>query len=79
MTGTVASAQITAIVERIERLNAEKQTIADDTKQVYLEAKSNGFDTKAIREIVKLRKIDANTRQEQDAIVELYMTALGMA
>jgi uncharacterized protein (UPF0335 family) len=79
MSDIVSTAQITTFVERIERISQDKQTFADDIKQVYAEAKSNGFDTKAIREIVKLRKIDANARQEQEAILDLYKSALNMA
>jgi uncharacterized protein (UPF0335 family) len=79
MTDTVDAAQITAFVERIERLSQQKQNIFDDIKQVYAEIKGTGLDAKVIREIVKLRKIDANARQEQEAILDLYKTALNMA
>ncbi|NJL07618.1 MAG: DUF2312 domain-containing protein [Methylacidiphilales bacterium] len=73
-----AKDQLKAIVERIERLEEEKKAIADDIKDVFAEAKANGFDVKALRTILKLRKQDRDERQEQEAIVELYMTALGM-
>ncbi|MFP1630888.1 DUF2312 domain-containing protein [Zhengella sp. ZM62] len=76
---TVAAGQLRSIIERIERLEEEKKTIADDIKDVYAEAKGNGFDTKALRTIVRLRKQDANERQEQEAMLELYKAALGMA
>ena len=73
-----AKDQLKAIVERIERLEEEKKAIADDIKDVFAEAKANGFDVKALRTILKLRKQDRDERQEHEAIVELYMTALGM-
>ncbi|MAW84897.1 MAG: DUF2312 domain-containing protein [Phyllobacteriaceae bacterium] len=76
---TVAAGQLRSIIERIERLEEEKKTISDDIKDVYAEAKGNGFDTKALRTIVRLRKQDANERQEQEAMLELYKAALGMA
>ena len=75
---TVAAGQLRALIERIERLEEEKKTIADDIKEVYAEAKGNGFDTKALRTIVRLRKQDANERQEQEAMLDLYKAALGM-
>jgi uncharacterized protein (UPF0335 family) len=75
---TVAAGQLRALIERIERLEEEKQTIADDIKDVYAEAKGTGFDTKAIRTIVRLRKKDANERQEEESILDLYKAALGM-
>ncbi|HEV7284543.1 MAG TPA: DUF2312 domain-containing protein [Kaistia sp.] len=74
----VAAAQLRSIVERIERLEDEKKAIADDIKDVYGEAKANGYDTKALRKIVALRKLDANEREEAEAILELYKNALGM-
>ncbi|KAA5601200.1 DUF2312 domain-containing protein [Blastochloris sulfoviridis] len=73
-----AKDQLKAIVERIERLEEEKKAIADDIKDVFAEAKANGFDVKALKTILKLRKQDRDERQEHEAIVELYMTALGM-
>ena len=75
---TVAAGQLRALIERIERLEEEKQTIADDIKDVFAEAKGNGFDTKALRTIIRLRKKDANERQEEEAILDLYKAALGM-
>lgn len=74
-----AKDQLKAIVERIERLEEEKGALADDIKEVYAEAKANGFDTKTLRTIIRLRKQDSNERQEQDALLELYMQALGMS
>jgi len=76
---TVTASQIRAFVERIERLEEEKKSISDDISDVYAELKGQGFDTKAIRTIVRLRKKDANERQEEEAILDLYMSALGMA
>jgi len=73
-----AKDQLKAIVERIERLEEEKKTISDDIKDVYSEAKGNGYDVKALRTIVRLRKQDANERAEQETILETYMQALGM-
>ncbi len=74
----VAQDQLKSFVERIERLEEEKKTIADDIKDVYAEAKGNGFDTKVLRKVIQLRKQDQNERAEQDAVLELYMQALGM-
>jgi uncharacterized protein (UPF0335 family) len=76
---TVAAGQLRALIERIERLEEEKKTIADDIKDIYAEAKGNGFDTKAIRTIVRLRKQDAAEREEAETILDLYMAALGMS
>lgn len=78
MASDVTRRQLRAFIERIERLEAEKKTIADDIKDVFAEAKGCGFDTKALREIVKIRKQDADQRAEHEAIVDLYMSALGM-
>lgn len=74
----VAKDQLLAFVERIERLEEEKKNISDDIKDVYAEAKGNGFDTKVLRKVIQLRKQDSGERQEQDAILELYLQALGM-
>ena len=75
---TVAGDQLRTIVERIERLEEEKAAIAGDIKEVYSEAKANGFDIKTLRVVVRLRKQDANERQEHEAILATYMHALGM-
>jgi uncharacterized protein (UPF0335 family) len=75
----VAADELRAFIERIERLEEEKKTILDDVKDVYGEAKSRGYDVKVLRKIVAIRKQDQNERQEMDAILELYMQALGMA
>lgn len=76
---TVAAGQLRAFIERIERLEEEKATIADDIKEVYSEAAGTGFDKKAIRKIIARRKLDAAERQEQDSILDLYEEALGMS
>jgi uncharacterized protein (UPF0335 family) len=73
-----AKDQLKAIIERIERLEEEKKTISDDIRDVYAEAKGNGFDVKALRTIVRLRKQDESERAEQETILETYMQALGM-
>jgi len=73
-----AKDHLKAFVERIERLEEEKKTIADDVRDVYAEAKANGFDAKALRTVVRLRKLDADERKEQEAILETYLHALGM-
>lgn len=75
----VAAGQLRAFIERIEKLAEEKQSIADDIKDVFAEAKGTGFDVKALREIIKLRRQDMAERQEHEAIVDLYKAALGMA
>jgi uncharacterized protein (UPF0335 family) len=73
-----AKDHLKAFVERIERLEEEKKAIADDVRDVYAEAKASGFDVKALRTIVRLRKQDADERREQETILETYMHALGM-
>ncbi|MAU94722.1 MAG: DUF2312 domain-containing protein [Fulvimarina sp.] len=78
-TNGVAQDQLRSFVERIERLEEEKKTITEDIKDVYAEAKGNGFDTKVLRKVISLRKQDADERQEQEAILDLYLQALGMA
>jgi uncharacterized protein (UPF0335 family) len=74
-----AKDQLKSIIERIERLEEEKQALADDIKEVYAEAKANGFDTKVLRTVVRIRKQDTNERAEQEALLDLYLHALGMA
>ena len=78
-TESVAADQLKAFIERIERLEEEKAALAADIREVYGEAKGNGFDTKVLRKIVGLRKKDFAERQEEEAILELYMQALGMS
>ena len=74
----IGADQLRSLIERIERLEEEKKAIADDIKDVYGEAKANGFDVKTMRQVVRKRKQDANERQEQEAMLDLYMSALGM-
>lgn len=76
---SVAQDQLRAFIERIERMKEEKSAIADDIKEIYAEAKGNGFDTKVLRQIVRIRKQDHAERMEQEALMDLYMAALGMA
>lgn len=74
----VAAAELRQFIERIERLEEEKQSIADDIKDVFGEAKGRGYDVKAMRTIIRLRKKDANERIEEETILQTYMAALGM-
>ena len=76
--GNVAADHLRLLIERIERLEEEKKGIADDINDVYLEAKSNGYDTKIMREVIRLRKLPQHDRQEMSAILETYLSALGM-
>lgn len=71
--------QLKALIERVERLEGEKKVISDDIKDVYAEAKGNGYDVKALRTIVRMRKQDAGERAEQEAILETYLHAMGMS
>ena len=73
-----AKDQLKAFIERIERLEEEKKALSDDIRDVYAEAKGSGFDIKALRAIIKLRKQDVDERREHEAILETYMHALGM-
>ena len=72
-----AQGQLKSIVERIERLEEDKAAVMEDLKEVYAEAKGTGFDTKIIRKVVRLRKQDRAKRQEEEAILDLYLTAIG--
>jgi uncharacterized protein (UPF0335 family) len=76
--GHNSNEQLRSIVERIERLEDEKKVIADDIKDIYAESKGNGYDVKALRAIIRMRKQDPNERAEAEAILETYMHALGM-
>ena len=76
--GGVAVDQLKSIIGRVEKLEEEKNAISADIREVFAEAKGNGFDTKAIRTIVKLRKMDASEREEQETILDTYRRALGM-
>ena len=77
-TTSVAAGQLKSIIERIERLEEEKKEVADQIKEVYAEAKANGFDSKTLRKVVSLRKKPTEERQEEEALLELYLSALGM-
>ncbi len=77
-TSSVAAGELTQLVERIERLEEDKKAVSDDIKDVYAEAKGRGFDTKAIRTIVRLRAKKPDERAEEEAIRDLYKSALGM-
>jgi uncharacterized protein (UPF0335 family) len=79
MSDAVAPDLLKSFVERIERLEEEKASISGDVKEVYAEAKSQGFDTKVLRKVVALRKRDAAERREEQEIMELYLQALGMS
>lgn len=74
----IARDQLRQFVERIERMEEEKKTIADDIRDIYAEAKSMGFDTKILRKVIALRKKDENERTEEEMILDTYMHALGM-
>jgi uncharacterized protein (UPF0335 family) len=77
--GSVAADELRLLIERIERLEEEKKGIADDVRDVYAEAKARGYDTKTMRSIVRLRKLETHQRQEMDALLETYRAALGLA
>lgn len=76
--GGVAAERLRSFIERIERLEEEKAALANDVREVYSEAKSAGFDTKIMRQVIKLRKMDQDDRQEQAALLELYKAAVGL-
>ncbi|MDR6850340.1 DUF2312 domain-containing protein [Sphingomonas sp. BE137] len=78
MSDSISADQLRLLIERIERLEEEKQGIADDIKDVYGEAKSTGFDVKTIRTIVRLRKMEKHHRDEAEALLEMYKAALGL-
>lgn len=75
---TVAGDRLKSFLERVERLEEEKTTIAEDIKEVYAEAKAVGYEPKIMRKIVRLRKMDLEKRQEEEALLELYMSSIGM-
>ena len=79
MTGTLSldKGHLRAFIERIELLESEKQTIADDIKQVYAEAKGNGYDAKIMRKVVSLRRQDRDKRRDEEELLDLYMESLG--
>jgi uncharacterized protein (UPF0335 family) len=77
-TNSIEAGQLKAFIERIEKLEEEKKAIADDIKDVYAEAKGTGYDVKVLRKIISIRKQDRAKRQEEEEILELYLSALGM-
>lgn len=77
--GGIATEKLRSYVERIERLEEEKSGLAADVREVFAEAKANGFDTKTMRQVIKLRKLDAHKRQEEEHMLELYKRALDLA
>lgn len=76
--GGVSGKRLKAFIERIERLEEEKAALAEDIKEIYAEAKSTGFDTKTMRKLIRLRKMDSEKRQEEDALLETYKAAIGL-
>jgi len=74
---TSAQGKLKSLIERIERLEEDKAAVASDLKEVYAEAKGEGFDVKIVRKVVRLRKQDAGKRQEEEALIELYISAIG--
>lgn len=76
--GGIAADRLRSFVERIERLEEEKAALGADIREVYSEAKSVGFDSKIIRQVIRLRKLDGSDRREQEELLDLYKTALGM-
>ncbi len=76
--GGIAAKRLRSFIERVERLEEEKAALAADIREVYAEAKGDGFDVKTMRQIVRLRKLDSSDRAEQEALLDLYKTALGL-
>ena len=77
--GSIAADELRLLIERIERLEEEKKAMADDIRDVYAEAKARGYDGKAMRQVVRLRKMETHVRQEAEAILDTYKAALGLA
>lgn len=77
--GGIAAERLRSFIERIERLEEEKAALTSDIREVYAEAKGNGFDTKIMRQVIKLRKMDTAERQEQESLLDLYKRAIGLA
>jgi uncharacterized protein (UPF0335 family) len=77
--GSIAADELRLLIERIERLEEEKKAMADDIRDVYAEAKARGYDAKAMRAVVRLRKMETQARQEAEAILDTYKAALGLA
>ena len=77
--GSIAADELRLLIERIERLEEEKKAMADDIRDVYAEAKARGYDAKAMRQVVRLRKMETQARQEAEAILDTYKAALGLS
>ncbi len=77
--GGITAGQLRSYIERVERLEEEKAEIAANVREVFAEAKANGFDTKVMRQVIKLRKMEPQDRAEQESLLDLYLRALGMA
>jgi uncharacterized protein (UPF0335 family) len=76
--GGIAGDRLKSFIERIERLEEEKRALAEDVKEIYSEAKGAGFDVKIIRQIIRIRKMDEDDRDEQEALLDTYLRAIGM-
>jgi len=76
--GGVSKGQLRSFIERIERLEEEKAALSADVREVYAEAKSNGYEPKIMRQVIRIRKMDGNERAEQEALLDTYLAALGM-
>ncbi|MEM6650252.1 MAG: DUF2312 domain-containing protein [Pseudomonadota bacterium] len=76
-TDVVAADKLRLLIERVERLEEDKKAVMEDIKEVYAEAKGEGYDTKIMRQVVRIRKMESHDRQEQEALLDLYLTALG--
>ena len=76
--GMITKEQLQQFIERIERLEEEKASISEDVREVYAEAKANGYDVKVMRQVIKLRKMEASEREEQESLIDTYLHALGM-
>ena len=77
-TSSVNAGQLRAFIERIEKLEEEKRAIADDVKDVFAEAKGNGYDVKILRKIISMRRLDSEKRKEEESVLDVYLAALGM-
>ena len=77
--GGIAGEQLKSLIERIERMEEEKATIAADIREIFAEAKANGYDVKIMRKVLRIRKLDAHERYEEEALLDTYLHALGMA
>ena len=76
--GGITGERLRSLIERIERLEEEKKALSDDIREVFAEAKADGFDAKTMRQVIRLRRMEVNDRQEQEALLETYLSALGM-